>query len=101
MDLAKAHLAALKRLLNKKNKQSFEFFNVGTGKGTSVLEVIKTFEKANNLKLNYKIVGRREGDIITSYADTTKANKELNWKTEIGLEEALQSAWKWQQKQVK
>lgn len=99
VDLAKAHIAALKRLINKKNKESFEFFNIGTGKGTSVLEVIHTFEKVNNLKLNYKIVGRRDGDVMSCYADTTTANKELNWKTEIGLDEALRSAWQWQQKQ--
>ncbi|MEN8703642.1 MAG: UDP-glucose 4-epimerase GalE [Polaribacter sp.] len=99
VDLAKAHIAALKRLLNKNNKESFEFFNIGTGKGTSVLEVIHTFEKVNDLKLNYKIVGRRDGDVMSCYADTTIANKELNWKTEIGLDEALRSAWQWQQKQ--
>lgn len=99
VDLAKAHIAALRRLINKNNKKSFEFFNVGTGKGSSVLEIIKAFEKVNNIKLNYKIVGRREGDITAAFADTTIANKELNWKTEIGLEEALESAWKWQQKQ--
>ena len=99
VDLAKAHIAALKRLISKKNKKSFEYFNIGTGKGSSVLEIINAFEKVNNLKLNYKIVGRREGDITAAFADTTIANKELNWKTEIGLEEALESAWKWQQKQ--
>ncbi len=99
VDLAKAHIAALKRLLDKNNKNSFEFFNIGTGKGTSVLEIIQTFEKVNNLKLNYKIVGRRDGDVMSCYADTTIANKELQWKTEIGLEEALRSAWKWQQNQ--
>jgi UDP-glucose 4-epimerase len=99
VDLAKAHIAALQRLLNNKNKTAFEFFNVGTGTGTSVLEIIKTFEKVTNLKLNYKIVGRREGDITAAFADTTVANKELNWKTEISLEEALASAWKWQQRQ--
>ena len=99
VDLAKAHIAALKRLLNKNNKESFEFFNIGTGKGTSVLEVIHAFEKVNDLKLNYKIVGRRDGDVMSCYADTTIANKELNWKTEIGLDEALRSAWQWQQKQ--
>lgn len=99
LDLAKAHIAALKRLLNKDNKKSFEYFNVGTGKGSSVLEVIKTFEKVNNLKLNYKIVDRRPGDVMASYADTTTANRELNWKTEKSLEEALASAWKWQLQQ--
>ncbi len=100
VDLAKAHIAALKRLLDKKNKHNFEFFNVGTGKGTSVLEVIKSFEKISDKKLNYKIVGRREGDITAAYADTTSANKELNWRTEKSLEEALASAWKWQLRQV-
>ena len=99
LDLAKAHIAALKRLLNKDNKKSFEYFNVGTGKGSYVLEVIKTFEKVNNLKLNYKIVDRRPGDVMASYADTTTANRELNWKTEKSLEEALASAWKWQLQQ--
>ena len=99
VDLAKAHIAALQRLLNKKNKHSFEFFNVGSGKGCSVLEVIKAFEKASGLPLNYKIVGRREGDITSAYANTTKANNELNWKTEKSLAESLASAWEWQQQQ--
>lgn len=99
VDLAKAHIAALKRLINKNNKKAFEYFNIGTGKGSSVLEVINTFEKVNDLKLNYKIVARREGDVTAAYADTTIANKELNWKTEKDLGEALESAWKWQQKQ--
>lgn len=99
VDLAKAHIAALTRLINKKNKKAFEYFNIGTGTGSSVLEVIHTFEKVNNLKLNYKIVDRREGDVVAAYADTTIANKELNWKTEKDLAEALESAWKWQQKQ--
>lgn len=101
VDLAKAHIAALKRLLNKKNKTSFEYFNVGTGKGSSVLEVINAFEKVNNLKLNYKIVDRRPGDVMASYADTTNANRELEWKTEKSLEEALSSAWQWQLNQKK
>lgn len=99
VDLAKAHIAALQRLMNKNNKKKFEYFNVGTGKGSSVLEIIKSFEKVNNLKLNYKIVERRAGDITAAYADTTIANKELNWKTEKSLDEALASAWKWQQQQ--
>ena len=99
VDLAKAHIAALKRLIEKNNTQNFEFFNVGSGTGSSVLEVIKAFEKASGKTLNYKIVARREGDITEAYADTTIANRELNWKTERTLEESLASAWKWQQQQ--
>lgn len=99
VDLAKAHIAALQRLINQNNKQNFEFFNVGSGTGSSVLEVIKAFEKASGKPLNYKIVARREGDITAVYADTTTANKELNWKTERSLEEGLAAAWKWQQQQ--
>jgi len=99
VDLAKAHIAALQRLINKNNKEAFEFFNVGTGTGTSVLQVIKAFEKASGKPLNYKIVDRREGDITAAYADTSIANKELKWKSENTLEEALESAWKWQQQQ--
>jgi UDP-glucose 4-epimerase len=99
VDLAKAHIAALQRLIKKNNKQNFEFFNVGSGTGSSVLEVIKTFEKVSGKPLNYKIDGRREGDITAAYADTSMANKELNWKTEKTLEEALAAAWKWQQQQ--
>ncbi|CAL2108811.1 UDP-glucose 4-epimerase [Tenacibaculum sp. 190524A02b] len=98
VDLAKAHIAALKRLLNKANHNNFEYFNVGTGKGSSVLEIVNSFEQVTHQKLNYKIVGRRAGDITAAYADTTIANKELNWKTEKSLNEALLSAWKWQQK---
>lgn len=96
VDLAKAHTVAMKRLLDRKNKSAFEVFNIGTGKGTSVLEVIKAFEKVSNQPLNYKIVDRREGDIIEAYADTSLANNELKWKAELNLEEALASAWKWQ-----
>ncbi|QXP62970.1 UDP-glucose 4-epimerase GalE [Polaribacter sp. HaHaR_3_91] len=96
VDLAKAHIAALQRLIKKNNKKAFEYFNVGTGTGSSVLEVIKAFEKASEKPLNYKIVPRREGDITAAFADTTIANKELNWKTEKTLEEALASSWKWQ-----
>ncbi len=97
VDLAKAHIAALERLLEKNNKTNFEVFNVGTGKGSSVLDVIKAFEKVSGTQLNYKIVARREGDITSAYADTTIANKELGWKTEKTLEDALLAAWKWQQ----
>lgn len=98
VDLAKAHIVAVKRLLSNKNKASFEIFNIGTGKGNSVLEIIKSFEKVTGKKLNYKLVDRREGDITAAYADTTLANNELGWKAELTLEEALLSAWKWQQK---
>lgn len=101
VDLAKAHIAALHRLIEKKNKESFEVFNIGTGKGSSVLEVIQAFEKVTKKPLNYKIVGRREGDVTAAYADTSLANKELNWKTEISLETALKSAWQWQRAQKK
>ena len=96
VDLAKAHIAALNRLINKQNKAYCEFFNIGTGTGSSVLEVVKAFEKATGKKVNYKIVDRREGDITAAYADTTLANKELGWKAELGLEEGLRSSWKWQ-----
>ncbi len=98
VDLAKAHVAALKRLIEKKNKNNYEVYNIGTGTGSSVLEVINAFEKVSKQKLNYKIVDRREGDVISAYADTTKANKELGWKAETSLEDALASAWKWEQK---
>ena len=99
VDLAKAHIAALERLLNNGNKKDFEVFNVGTGTGSSVLEVIKAFEKVSNTRLNYKIVARREGDITSAYADTTLAKVELGWVTEKTLEQALLAAWKWQLKQ--
>lgn len=99
VDLAKAHIAALERLLKNNNKKDFEVFNVGTGTGSSVLEVIQAFEKVSKTKLNYKIVGRREGDITSAFADTNLAKVELGWKTEKTLEEALLAAWKWQLKQ--
>ena len=99
VDLAKAHITALERLLNNNNKKEFEVFNVGTGTGSSVLEVIQAFEKVAKTKLNYKIVGRREGDITAAYADTSLAKIELGWETEKTLEEALLAAWNWQLKQ--
>ncbi len=98
VDLAKAHVIALKRLLNQKNNDNFEVFNVGTGKGSSVLEVIQSFERVSGKKLNYKIVNRRAGDITSAYADTTKANQILGWKSEYTLDEAMKSAWDWEQK---
>ena len=98
VDLAKAHVIALKRLLDKKNLEKVEIFNLGTGKGSSVLEVIKAFEKVSEQKLPYKLVARREGDITEAYANTDKANAVLGWRAESSLEEALDSAWKWEQK---
>lgn len=98
VDLAKAHVVALKRLLNKQNLQKVETFNLGTGTGSSVLEVINTFEKISGQKLNYQIVGRREGDVIEAYANTEKANKVLGWKAQSTLEDSLASAWKWEKK---
>ncbi|MGC6432096.1 MAG: UDP-glucose 4-epimerase GalE [Jejuia sp.] len=98
VDLAKAHVIALQRLLEGKNKENYETFNLGTGKGSSVLEVVQSFEKVSGEKLNYKIVGRREGDVISAYADTTKAAEELGWKTKLSLDDAVLSAWKWEQK---
>ncbi len=98
VDLAKAHVVALERLLKGKNKENYEVFNVGTGKGSSVLEVIESFERVSGKKLNYKIVDRRPGDITSAYADTTKANEVLGWKAESTLDEAMKSAWIWEQK---
>lgn len=98
VDLAKAHVAALKRLLESNNKENYEVFNIGTGEGSSVLEVIQSFEKVSGKKLNYKIVDRREGDIVAAYSDTTKANNVLGWKSQFNLDEALLSAWNWEKK---
>lgn len=98
VDLAKAHVAALDRLIKEENVDKVEVFNVGTGKGSSVMEIIQAFEKVSGVKLPYKIVARRDGDITQAYASTTKANEVLGWKTELSLEEALESAWKWEQK---
>lgn len=98
VDLARAHVIAVERMMNKKQKQDFETFNIGTGNGYSVLEVIKSFEKTSNQKLNYKIVARREGDVEQVWADTNLANNELGWRAEKGLNEMTLSAWNWQLK---
>ena len=98
VDVAKAHVVALKRLIAQKNASNYEVFNLGTGKGSSVLEVIQSFEKVSGQKLNYKIVGRRAGDVIEAYANTDQANNVLGWKAEHTLDETLSSAWKWEQK---
>lgn len=97
VDLAKAHIVAIERLIQKKNKQSYEVFNIGTGNGFSVLEVIHSFEKSTGKKLNYKIVGRRAGDIEQIWADTKIGNEVLGWKAEKTIDEMTISAWKWEQ----
>jgi UDP-glucose 4-epimerase len=98
VDLAKAHVVAIKRMIDGQCKANYEVFNLGTGNGYSVLEIVKGFEKATGLKLNYKIVDRRAGDIEKIWADTTFANEELGWKAEANLHDTLLSAWNWEKK---
>lgn len=98
VDLAKAHVVALERLMENKDTPNYEVFNLGTGKGNSVLEVIHSFEKVSGVRLPHKITDRREGDVVAAYADTTKANDVLHWSAESSLKDALESAWNWQQK---
>lgn len=97
VDLARAHVVAIRRLLEGKNKANYEYFNIGTGRGVSVLELIQAFERATGEKVNYRITGRRAGDIEKVWADTTLANTELGWKAVVPLEETLANAWRWQQ----
>jgi UDP-glucose 4-epimerase len=96
VDLSKAHVVAIERLIKNRQKNNFEVFNLGTGKGFSVMEVIKAFEKATGEKLAYEIVERRKGDVEKVYADTSYANSELGWEAEKSLEETLLSAWNWE-----
>lgn len=97
VDLAKAHVAALKKLMaDNDEKITIDIYNLGTGKGSSVLEVVKAFEVANDVKVAYQICDRREGDITIAYANVDKAENELGWKSETGLEEALKTVWEWQ-----
>ena len=98
VDLAKAHVVAVKRLVEGKNKSNYEVFNLGTGKGVSVLEAIKSFERISGIKLKYRIVGRRAGDIENIWADPSFANNELGWKTISTLDEAMKTAWDWEKK---
>jgi len=98
VDLAKAHVVAVNRLLENKIKNNFEVFNLGTGKGHSVLDVINAFEKVSRKKLNYIFADRRPGDVEQVWADATKANKVLGWKAETGLEETMLSAWNWEKR---
>ncbi len=96
-DLARAHVAAVDRMTGHKMEEKYEIFNVGTGRPVSVLELVTRFEKANDLKLPYKIVGRRSGDVPAVWADTALANEKLGWKAERDLDDTLRSAWKWEQ----
>ncbi|MCH8533807.1 MAG: UDP-glucose 4-epimerase GalE [Flavobacteriaceae bacterium] len=98
VDLAEAHVVALERLINSKNKTAFEVFNLGTGQGNSVLEVIQCFEKVTGQELAWEFADRREGDVVAAYAETTKANQDLGWKTKYTLADALKSAWQWELK---
>lgn len=97
VDLAKAHVIAIRRLLDEKTKKNYEYFNIGTGNGVSVLGIIKAFEEATGVKVNYKIAPRRAGDIEKVWADTTFANKELGWEAHVSITETLANAWKWQE----
>ena len=96
MDLAKAHVVAVNRMIAGAMKKSFEVFNLGTGRGYSVLEVIKSFEKVTGVKLNYEIVGRRAGDIVKVWADPRFSNEELGWKAEKDIDAMTSDAWKWE-----
>lgn len=96
VDLAKAHVVAVNRLIEGRNKKDYEVFNLGTGTGVSVLEAIKSFERVSGIKLKYKITGRRAGDIEKIWADPSFANKELGWKTLSSLDEAMKTAWDWE-----
>lgn len=98
VDLAKAHVAAINRMVEQKSTESYEIFNVGTGRAVSVFELVKTFERVNNLKLNYKVAPRRAGDVVAVWADTSLANRELNWHAERTLEQTLQAAWAWEKR---
>jgi UDP-glucose 4-epimerase len=96
VDLAKAHVTAVKRLTGKKNREKYEVFNLGTGTGVTVLEAIKSFERVTGVNVKYRITGRRAGDIEKIWADPSFANRELGWKTEKSLDEAMESAWEWE-----
>ena len=97
VDLAEAHVVAVNRMIENKTKSDYEIFNLGTGKGYSVLEAIRSFEKVSGRKLKYRFVDRRPGDIEQVWADTDYANKELGWKSERSLDDMMDSAWKWEQ----
>ena len=96
VDLARAHVVAIRRMIEGRNKADYEIFNIGTGRGVSVLELVRRFEQANNLKINHKIAPRRAGDIVAIWADPTLANTELGWRAERSLDETLRAAWAWE-----
>lgn len=96
VDLARAHVAAIDRMVKGQSKQPYEIFNIGTGRGVSVFELVTTFERVNGLKLNYKVAPRRAGDVVAIWADTTLANRELGWHAERSVEDTLRAAWKWE-----
>lgn len=98
MDLAKAHVKAMERILHVEGTDPVEVFNIGTGNGLSTLQIVEGFEKATGVKLNWKFAPRREGDIEKVWADPHKANTVLGWKSTVKIEDTLRSAWKWQQK---
>ncbi|MEC5394980.1 UDP-glucose 4-epimerase GalE [Bergeyella sp. RCAD1439] len=97
VDLAKAHVAALRKLLNEPDQALVDVYNLGTGKGASVLEVVHAFERANDVEVPYRICERRAGDITVAYANADKAERELGWRSDTSLEEALRTTWQWQQ----
>jgi len=98
VDLAKAHVHAIRRMIENKNDGNYEIFNVGTGKGLSVLELVNAFQQVNKVEVKYQIVGRRAGDIVEIFADTSKANEVLGWKAQSTIEETLRSAWEWEKR---
>ena len=98
VDLAKAHVLAIERLVNNKNTSNYETYNIGTGKGSTVLEVINSFEKISNTSLNYSFAPRRSGDVVEAYADNRKVISDLGWKAESSLDDAMLSAWNWENK---
>ena len=98
VDLAEVHIVALEYLIEKRNQDNYSVYNVGTGKGSSVLEVIECFVKNTGVKLNYEIGKRRKGDVESAYADNSKAKEDLNWSPKYSLDDAILSAWKWEKK---